>query len=119
MGRYYSGDIEGKFWFALQSSNAADRFGVDGYQPEIIAYYFSKDDLDEVEIEINNIEENLGDKIGIIHEFFVNNNAYTNATLEEAGISKMDLKEYADLLLGIQIRDCIKDKGSCSFEAEV
>ena len=27
MGRYYSGDIEGKFWFAVQSSNAADRFG--------------------------------------------------------------------------------------------
>ncbi len=28
MGRYYSGDIEGKFWFAVQSSYAADRFGV-------------------------------------------------------------------------------------------
>ena len=27
MGRYYTGDIEGKFWFALQSSNAASRFG--------------------------------------------------------------------------------------------
>jgi hypothetical protein len=28
MGRYYSGDIDGKFWFALQSSDCADRFAV-------------------------------------------------------------------------------------------
>ena len=35
MGRYYSGDIEGKFWFALQSSDAADRFGVVGTQPKV------------------------------------------------------------------------------------
>jgi hypothetical protein len=30
MGRYYSGSIRGKFWFGLQSSSAADRFGVLG-----------------------------------------------------------------------------------------
>lgn len=24
MGRYYNGDIEGKFWFGVQSSNDAD-----------------------------------------------------------------------------------------------
>ena len=27
MGRYYSGDIEGKFMFAIQSSDAPERFG--------------------------------------------------------------------------------------------
>ena len=30
MGRYYSGDIEGKFWFGIQESNDADNFGVEG-----------------------------------------------------------------------------------------
>jgi hypothetical protein len=30
MGRYYHGDIEGKFWFAVQSSNDADFFGCEG-----------------------------------------------------------------------------------------
>ena len=30
MGRYYSGDIKGKFWFAIQSSRDASHFGVDG-----------------------------------------------------------------------------------------
>ena len=33
MGRYYNGDIEGKFWFAVQSSDCADRFGSIGEQP--------------------------------------------------------------------------------------
>ena len=28
MGRYYNGDINGKFWFAVQNSNCADRFGL-------------------------------------------------------------------------------------------
>jgi hypothetical protein len=31
MGRYYSGDISGKFWFGIQSSHDADYFGVKGY----------------------------------------------------------------------------------------
>ena len=56
MGRYYSGDIEGKFWFALQSSDAADRFGVVGTQPNVLNYYFDESDLEAVEEEIANIE---------------------------------------------------------------
>ena len=40
MGRYYSGDIEGKFGFAIQNSNAADRFGVTGQTPNFLEYYF-------------------------------------------------------------------------------
>ena len=30
MGRYYNGDIEGKFWFGVQSSDDADFFGKEG-----------------------------------------------------------------------------------------
>jgi hypothetical protein len=40
MGRYYNGDIEGKFWVAVQSSNAADQFGVEGTAPEQLEYGF-------------------------------------------------------------------------------
>ena len=40
MGRYYWGDIDGKFAFAIQSSNDADFFGVQGYQPEQLQYNF-------------------------------------------------------------------------------
>jgi hypothetical protein len=119
MGRYYSGDIEGKFWFALQSSNAADRFGVIGQQPDELQYFFSEDDLEAVEEEIKNIEESLGEKKQIIDKFFEDNNGWNDEGLKEAGISKEELSEYADLGLGIKIRDCIKDFGTCSFDAEL
>ena len=47
MGRYYSGDIEGKFWFGVQSSTAARRFGGSESEPNYINYYFSEDDLED------------------------------------------------------------------------
>ena len=36
MGRYYRGDIEGKFWFAVQQSDDADYFGVEGERPNFL-----------------------------------------------------------------------------------
>lgn len=119
MGRYYSGDIEGKFWFAVQSSIAADRFGVSHNEPSYVEYNYEEDDLPRVEEEIKVIEDELGDKLQVIEKFFENNNGYNDEMLEEAGITKQELKEYADLVLGVKIRDCIKENGSCSFEAEL
>jgi hypothetical protein len=118
MGRYYNGDIEGKFWFGLQSSDAADRFGVTGEQPPILNYYFEEDNLDSVCEEIKNIEESLGDKLGVIESLIQNNGGYTSEMLAKANVTEGDLSEYADLLLGRKIRDCIEDQGYCSFEAE-
>ena len=120
MGRYYSGDINGKFWFGVQSSGAASRFGGTESEPQFIEYYFDKeDDLESVEAEIKEIETTLGDKLKVIEEFFEKNNGYNDEMLEKISISKEDLSDYADLGLGIQIRDCIKDKGYCSFNAEL
>ena len=118
MGRYYNGDIDGKFWFGLQSSDAADRFGVMGYEPDYIVYNFQKEDLEGVENEIKNIEETLGDKLGILDKFFEENNGYNDELLEKIGITKDELRDYADLGLGKQIRDCIKEIGQCSCDAE-
>ena len=119
MGRYYNGQIEGKFWFALQSSDCADRFGVSGTTPEVLNYYFEESDLEGVEEEIARIEESLGDKIKIIEDFFKDNNGYNDGMLAKAGITNHELSEYADLGMGKQIRDCIKENGECSFEAEL
>jgi len=119
MGRYYNGDIDGKFWFGLQSSDAADRFGVMGYEPDYIVYNFQEEDLEGVENEIKNIEETLGDKLGILDKFFEENNGYNDELLEKIGITKDELRDYADLGLGKQIRDCIVKTSSCSFEAEL
>jgi hypothetical protein len=44
MGRYYSGDIEGKFWFGVQSSMvASDRFGCHESEPDHVDYYVEED----------------------------------------------------------------------------
>jgi hypothetical protein len=119
MGRYYSGDIEGKFWFALQDSDAADRFGVEGTQPETLNYYFDEDNLEDVKKEIKNIEESLGDKIGTLDKFFEENDGYNDEMIQKIGITKNELRDYADLGLGRQIRDCIEKTGQCSFDAEL
>lgn len=119
MGRHYEGTINGKFWFGLQASNSADRFGVIGYEPEAIRYNFEEDDLDEVNREIETIEATLGDNKKVIEDFFENKVSYQSKDLEELGITRDILKEYADLLLGIQIRDCIIEQGNCTFDAEL
>ena len=48
MGRYYNGDIEGKFWFAVQSSDDADFFGQQG-EARFLNYYFDAEDLPKIE----------------------------------------------------------------------
>ena len=119
MGRYYSGDINGKFWFGLQSSVAADRFGVPHCEPSYVTYYYQEQDLDGVEKEINNITESLGDKLKVIEDFFKGRGGYNDEMLAEVGITRDELSEYADLDLGIQIRDHIIDFGECTFDAEL
>lgn len=119
MGRYYSGDIEGKFWFGIQSSTAADRFGVNHETPNFVEYYYQEDDLPALEAEINRIIENLGEQLQKIEHFFEFNNGYTDKMMEDLGITRKHLSEYADLKLGIKIKDCIERTGVCSFEAEL
>jgi len=112
------GDIDGKFWFAVQSSNAADRFGVTGCEPSVLHYHFDEDNLEDVEKEIKNIEDTLGEKLKVIDDFFYSHNGYTNDQLTELNITQDELSDYADLCLGKQIKDCIKETGQCSFDAE-
>ncbi len=122
MGRYYDGDINGKFWFGVQSSTAADRFGVTGCAPGYLDYYFEKEDLKTVEDEIKVLEAKLGNSSTAFKEFFDKRDTYSDKTLEEANILELwnsNKSDYADLLLGIKIRDCIKEHGSCTFTAEV
>ena len=119
MGRYFTGMIEGKFWFGLQSSIAADRFGVTYNEPSYVEYYYTQDDLQGVEDEIKVIEESLGDKLQVIEKFFEEHNGYNDKDIIDLGVSMNELKEYADLGLGIKIRDCIKEEGYCTFDAEL
>ena len=43
MGRYYEGDIDGKFWFAIQSSDDGEFFGAEEQDSNWIDYYLERD----------------------------------------------------------------------------
>lgn len=124
MGRYYTGDIDGKFWFGVQSSDAADRFGVKGYEPPYLEYYFTKDDLQAVQEELKNMESLYQDKFEKIKEYFKTNNSYTDESMaKDLGWEEQQLRhylsEYADYGLGKKIEACIIENGDCEFTAEL
>lgn len=128
MGRYYSGDIEGKFWFAIQSSDAADRFGASGHN-DYLNYYFDTSHLPDIKSEIKDIENDLGPDLKLIEKFFKNTGSYNNDMLlkffkEEGRMKKSKeietiLSDFADLTLGKKILKCVQENGECSFQAEI
>ena len=123
IGRYYSGDIDGKFWFGVQSSDAADRFGVTGSAPSELYYYFYESDLEGVEQELKIIELSYGDYFKKLDEFFGSKSYYTdNELIQYLNVDKklfsVIMKEYADYILGMKIKDCLVENGSCEFTAE-
>jgi hypothetical protein len=114
MGRYYHGDIEGKFMFAVQSSTAADRFGCTGFN-NYVTYYFDERQLPKINEEL----ESMQDAYDKVTEFFKDKDTWNSQQQEEAGISSQEMSDYADYRLGVQIRDCILEQGYCEFEAEL
>lgn len=124
MGRYYSGDIEGKFWFGVQSSTAADRFGVQYTEPNYVTYYFDRSNIPDIKQEINVIIETLGDYKEKLDEFFADGKPYNFEQLAEYLEVKPDkvmdiLIDYADLDLGEKILKCVEENGECTFDAEL
>jgi len=125
MGRHYNGDINGKFWFAIQASNDGDYFGVIGKQPEVLKYHYYKTDLPNVLDGINNCESMLGEKLNQLDHFFnhcregfnelelIDSYNWTKEETDDA------LKWYARLRLGMIIRECIIKNGECQFTAEL
>jgi len=137
MGRYYNGDIEGKFWFAVQSSYDASFFGGsedevyhqdengDDYpEPSETQYLFQTGDLEKIGHGIEECLRELGDKKEKLDAFFADFYGYNDTMVSESlEIEVIEvrplLKWYARLELGVKISDCVKKKGQCSFTAEL
>lgn len=124
MGRYYYGDIEGKFMFGIQNSAAADRFGIVGQQPMELNYYFEDDDLETIQLELQAIESTLGDNLQKMIDFDEQYDFYNDEMLcEYLGVENSDLhlilSEYADWRLGKQIEKKVFEDGKCEFTAEL
>jgi len=128
MGRYYSGDIEGKFAFGIQSSDGADRFGVTGQSPNYLEYYFDRDNLEGLQEGLKNIEDAFGEHKRALKTYFDLYKTQDDAPLsfhsyiQEGGLPELtdnQLSEYYDYVLGRKILDCIEETGVCSFDAEL
>jgi len=119
MGRYYHGDIEGKFWFAVQGSDVGERFGCVIQDQPCIDYYIGEDQKDEIINELKAIEEKLGDELKKFHDFFNKNNSYNDKMLEEAGLDRSLLQDYADYGFGQKLLKCVEENGECNFSAEL
>ena len=124
MGRYINGDIDHKLWFSVQSSDAADRFGVTGHQPEELYYHFDEESLPGIKQELKNIEEFLGDNLVKMNKFFEENDSYSDEKVAEYLNVEPDamqkiLKDYADYELGLKIADAVETTGQCEFTAEL
>ena len=124
MGRWCSGSIDHKFWVGIQSSDAADRFGVTGHQPEELYYHFDEDSLPGIKQELSNIATNLGSNLILLHKFFEENDSYSDEKVAEylnvePGAIQKILKDYADYELGLKIADAVETTGQCEFTAEL
>ncbi len=131
MGRYYHGDIEGKFWFAVQSSNAPKVFSPDTeeYTEEdfgVLTYWgFSKDTLPDVEKHLGTLTKWMGEYKEKLDTFFKERDFYSPYELNNKVAPRKSEEEfhvllqwYADHKLGTQIADCIRKNGECNFEGE-
>ncbi|MBD3842163.1 MAG: hypothetical protein IE909_09805 [Campylobacterales bacterium] len=115
MGRYYSGDIEGKFYFGVQSSDAPSRFGGMSFEPQYISYYFDKENFDIGELK--NILKEINEKLSLKIDLDTNpDSIYDNVDME--AISDDLLSDIADAEIGLKIYQCIKNTGECNFDAE-
>lgn len=126
MGRYYEGDINGKFWFAVQSSTDAEFFGAEPMSPPYVDFYFHEDDhIDDIKNGIKTCEDKLGLFKAKLDEFFESHNGYNDKQLMEfleikdIGILRTTLEWYARLRLGNKILACVLDQGDCEFRAEL
>lgn len=140
MGRFYHGDISGKFWFTIQSSSDADWFGVEGNPSYRFFVCGCSVDIDKVS-EKSNIycedcytlyeyhkADRLKEEMDEIDERYLN---YEDLYYEEDNIILYDFKsehietvenkvqeletQYGKYILKYEITD---DEGECTYDVE-
>lgn len=130
MGRYYNGDIEGKFWFGVQSSTDAEFFGAHENR-NYINYIVMADD-EQVEKGIEECLKELGNWKERLDQFFNQTNGYNNEMIIKYWKDEFDevipddavrrqLEWYARLSLGQKIKKFLDENPGqdCYFEAEL
>jgi hypothetical protein len=125
MGRYYTGDINGKFAFGIQASDDADFFGQIGSQPNYLEYEYTTEDLPNIKKGLATCKKELGNYKKKIDKYFNDNPCYNDDEMAKSLdiITTAKLREllqwYYRYQLGEKIYKQVKKTGSCSFEAEL
>ena len=141
MGRYYDGDIEGKFWFGVQSSDDAEYFGAkdvtseneeEDYHGGYVDYCIDNNNIDRVLEGIRICKGCLGENGNILMNFFESNNGYNDEMIIEHYMAKHNIQISEDelrghltylarLQLGIQILIYFNQNPDkdCNFTAEM
>lgn len=126
MGRYYDGDIEGKWWFGVQSSTTPERFGADA---TFVDYRICNDE--DFKDEMKELKKGLGDKRKMFKKFFEKKTAYNDEMLMEFFKAKYpnytkenlttDLSDYADYQFGLDVAEYFKETGEnyCNLSSEL
>ena len=130
MGRFYNGDISGKWAFAVQSSETPKRFG--GEETTIEYGICNNDAFQEA---MKKIKTSLGESIKIFDEFFAKKSSYNNEKLveffQEKGtnytdnISMVDIEyllpNYVDYQFGLKVAKYFEESGEeyCSIVSEL
>ena len=123
MGRYYSGDIEGKFWFGIQASDDGEFFGMETSH-SFIDYYIDESDMDLIENGIKQCKKQLRGHLTKINKFFSGKHSYNEKHLSEVLNVNEDATHdlliwYARLELGKKIHEQVLRDGSCYMSAEL
>ena len=119
MGRYYDGDVNGKFMFAVQGSDAHERFGAIGGESNYINYVVYRDSYAEICSELEGINKQSIEKVD---KMFNEKSGYNDKIKKEFGVSEKDLSEYADYEIGMQLKEFFDenpDCDECRFDAEI
>ena len=111
MGRYYYGDIEGKFMFAVQPCDAGERFGAyeTPHEPSSIDYAVSRDSYDKLSKELKEIE--LSGAVARVEHMWeeLEKEGQHGYNMEKDcarfNVTPNDLSEYADWRMGKQMKD--------------
>jgi len=140
MGRHYDGDISGKFWFAVQSSDDGEYFGAlditeentdSDYHDGFIDYVIYFSDIDRVKAGIDLCKRQLRGNYIILNEFFSNSSGYNDEMIIEhykktrgihinEGFLREQLTIFARLDFGTQILLYFNENPGedCHFTAE-
>ena len=120
MGRYYSGDIEGKFMFAVQPSDAGEQFGAERNEPGYIDYYVNRENYELIVERLQELEKIGG--VNRVKKMFDENEFYNDNTMIAYNVSREDLANYADWNLGNKMKEFFDqnpDREELYFTAEL